>query len=35
MRGHMLSDDEIEFYYINTVKGVLGPFRAKRDSSAD
>ena len=32
VRGHMLSDDEIEFYYFTTLKGMKGPFRAKRDT---
>lgn len=32
VRGHMLNDDEIEFYYATTLKGLKGPFRAKRDT---
>lgn len=35
LRGHMLNNDEIEFYYINTKTGVVGPFRAKRDAGGD
>jgi hypothetical protein len=35
LRGHMLGDDAIEFYYINTQKGIVGPFRAKRDATGD
>jgi hypothetical protein len=35
VRGHMVDVDEIEFWYINTQTGVVGPFRAKRDMRGD
>jgi hypothetical protein len=35
VRGHMMNVDEIEFWYINTQTGVVGPFRAKRDAGDD
>jgi hypothetical protein len=30
MRGHMVAEDLIEFYYINMELGLLGPFLARR-----
>lgn len=30
IRGHMISADEIEFYFYNTQNGMMGPARAKR-----
>jgi hypothetical protein len=35
VRGHLVSDDEIEFYFINTQLGLTGPFRALRDKTGD
>ena len=35
VRGHMVNADEIEFWYINSQTGVVGPFRAKRDAGDD
>ena len=34
VRGHMLSKDELEFWYINSEVGMAGPFKAKRDTAA-
>jgi hypothetical protein len=32
IRGHLLNDDELEFWYDNSKTGMMGPFMAKRDT---
>ena len=35
IRGHMTSDDEIEFWFFNTQLGFRGPYLAKRDKTVN
>ena len=35
IRGHMTSDDEIEFWFFNTQLGFSGPYLAKRDKTVN
>jgi hypothetical protein len=35
IRGHMTSDDEIEFWFFNTQLGFYGPYLAKRDKTVN
>jgi hypothetical protein len=35
IRGHMTTDDEIEFWFFNTQLGFSGPYLAKRDKTAN
>ena len=35
IRGHMTSDDEIEFWFFNTQLGYRGPYLAKRDKTVN
>lgn len=30
VRGRFISDDEIEFFYLDTIRGMMGPYRAIR-----
>jgi hypothetical protein len=35
VRGHMTSDDEVEFWFFNTQLGFSGPYLAKRDKTVN